>query len=51
MTRALVALLLLSLSLAGCIVEPGGDHGDRGWGDRTHYDFHGEQGQRGDWGH
>ena len=33
MIKRLVALLLLSLTLAGCIVEPGG-----GWGDRDHHD-------------
>jgi hypothetical protein len=46
MIKRLVALLLLSLTLAGCIVEPGG-----GWGDRDHHDWHGEQGEHGNWGH
>jgi hypothetical protein len=39
MIKRLVALLLLSRTLAGCIVEPGG-----GWGDRDHHDFHPDQG-------
>ena len=46
MIKRLVALLLLSLTLAGCIVEPGG-----GWGNRDHHDFHPDQGEHGDWGH
>ena len=45
MIKTIVALLLLSLTLAGCIVEPGG-----GWGDRDHHAWHGEQGEHGNWG-
>jgi hypothetical protein len=33
MKTTLVALLLFSLALAGCIVEPGGGYDHRGWGD------------------
>ncbi|MGA3398869.1 MAG: hypothetical protein ABSC95_06585 [Acetobacteraceae bacterium] len=43
MIKTLLALLLLSLTLAGCFVGP-----DGGWGD--HRDFHGEQGEHGNWG-
>jgi hypothetical protein len=46
MIKRLVALLLLSLTLAGCIVEPGG-----GWGDRGHHAFLPDQGEHGNWGH
>jgi hypothetical protein len=46
MIKTFLALLLLSLPLAGCIVEPGG-----GWGDRDHHDFHSGQGEHGNWGH
>jgi len=31
MKTTLVALLLFSLALAGCIVEPGGGYDHRGW--------------------
>jgi len=44
MIKTFVALLLLSLTLAGCIVEPGGD-----WGGRDHHAWHGEQGEHGNW--
>ena len=47
MKRTLIALLLLSLALTGCIVEPYGGHGDRGGGDNGW----GDHGQHGDRGH
>jgi len=46
MIKRLVTLLLLSLTLADCIVEPGG-----GWGDRDHHQFRDNQGEHGNWGH
>lgn len=46
MKYTLIALVLLSLALTGCIVEPYGGYdrggGDNGWGGH---------GQHGDWGH
>jgi hypothetical protein len=43
----LVALLLLSLALTGCVVDAGRGYGDRGWGDRGwgnphHSEYRGE---------
>ncbi len=40
MTITLIRLLLLSLALTGCIVEPGGGYRDRGYGDGGHAEFH-----------
>jgi hypothetical protein len=40
MKTTLVALLLFSLALAGCIVEPGGGYDHRGCCDRGHGWFH-----------
>jgi hypothetical protein len=41
----LVALLLLSLALTGCVVEPGGGYyGGRGYGDGGHGAYYGEHG-------
>ena len=50
MKPPLVALLLLSLVLTGCVVDPGRGYGDRGYGDRgpeyqRHAALHGDQGQ------
>ena len=45
MNKKLVSLLLLSLTLTGCFVEPGG-----GWGGRDHHEFHADHGEHGDWG-
>ena len=45
MRKVLVTLLLLSLALTGCIVEPGGGYGGHGWGDRDHHESHEDQGQ------
>lgn len=39
MKKVLLTLLLLSLALTGCIVEPGG-----GYHDGQHGDWHGERG-------
>ncbi len=47
MKYTLIALVLLSLALTGCIVEPYGGYGDRGGGDNGW----GGHGQHGDWGH
>jgi hypothetical protein len=43
MTKKILALLLLSLALTGCIVEPGGYH--NGW----HGDYHSDRGSNGGW--
>jgi hypothetical protein len=56
MKTTLVALLLLSLALTGCVVDPYGGYGnrgygDRGWGDRDHGEHHADQRQyRGQYG-
>ncbi len=47
MKKTLLALLLLSLALTGCVVEPGG-YGYRGDG---HGDFHADRGYNGGWNH
>jgi hypothetical protein len=44
MKKTLLALLLLSLALTGCIVEPGG-----GYRDGPHGDYHAERGYNGGW--
>ncbi len=44
MRKTLLGLLLLSLALTGCIVEPG-----HGWGDRDHGGYH-DNGDRHDEG-
>lgn len=54
MKPTLVVLLLLSLALTGCIVEPGGGYGnrgdgDRGWENQRHAESHGNQEQYRDW--
>lgn len=36
MRITLITLLLLSLGLTGCIVEPGGGYHERGYGDGGH---------------
>ena len=46
MKYTLITLLLLSLALAGCIVEPYGGYGPHG-GDYGQ----GDHGPHGDWGH
>lgn len=51
MKRALITLLLLSLTLTGCIWEPGGGYGEHGRGDRDRHQSHDDQGQRGNWRH
>jgi hypothetical protein len=45
MKKTLLALLLLSLALTGCIVEPGGGfrYGDHG-------EYHSDRGFNGGWG-
>lgn len=47
MKHALIALVLLSLTLAGCIVEPYGGRGDRSGG----YYSQTDHGPHGDWSH
>jgi hypothetical protein len=36
MKKTLVTLLLFSLALAGCVIEPGGGYDHRGWDDHGH---------------
>lgn len=38
MIKPLITLLVLSLTLAGCVLEPGGGYGNRGYGDRGYSD-------------
>ena len=47
MKKTLVTLLLLSLTLTACIVEPGG--GYRGGRDHERGEFHSDRDSRGDW--
>ncbi len=49
MTKTFVALLLLSLALTGCVVEPGGGYGDRGYRDGGHAEFHAGYGEHAAW--
>jgi hypothetical protein len=54
MKPTLAALLLLSLVLTGCVVDPGHGYGGRGYGDRgpeyqRHAEFHGDQDQERVW--
>jgi hypothetical protein len=43
MTKQILALLLISLTLTGCIVEPGGYRNDR------HGEYHSDRGYNGGW--
>jgi hypothetical protein len=43
MKTTMAALLLFCLALTGCVVEPGGSYGDRGWGNGGHVEFHSDQ--------
>ena len=48
MKKTLLTLLLLSLALTGCVIEPGGGHGYyRGDGERG--DHHADRGHDGGW--
>jgi hypothetical protein len=49
MKTALITLALLSLTLAGCIVDPGRDYGNHGWDNGGHGEYHAEHAQQGDW--
>ena len=54
MKPTLIALLLLSLTLTGCIVDSGGGYGNREYGNRDwrnqgHSEFHGNQEQSRVW--
>ena len=51
MRSVLIMLLLASVALTGCIVEPHGGYGNRGynehgWSDRNHHERHDGQYQR-----
>ena len=53
MKTALITLALLSLFLAGCVIDPNGGYGDRGhgnvgWNNGDHGEYHAEHG--GAWG-
>jgi hypothetical protein len=56
MKTTLVTLLLISLALTGCVVDPYGGYGnrgygERGWGDRDQGEHHADHGQyRGQYG-
>ncbi len=50
MKKTLIVLLLLSLGLAACIVEPGGGYRDHGWNNGEHAEYHADQGDHGNWG-
>ena len=39
MKRTLVALLLFSLALTGCVVEPGGGYREHGYREGGHAEF------------
>jgi hypothetical protein len=43
MSKTLIALLLLSLGLTGCVIDPNRGYGN-GWGDRDHAAYHEEGG-------
>jgi len=47
MRMTLLTLLLLSLALTGCIVEPGGGYGNRGYGYGGHPEWHASYGEHG----
>ena len=55
MKKTLVALMLLSLTLTGCVFDPGeGGYRDRGydnrgWGGHNRGDSHDDRGQHGNW--
>ena len=49
MKTTLIALLLLSLALTGCVIEPGGGNRDRGWGGQDHAAFQADHGEHGNW--
>jgi hypothetical protein len=56
MKKTVITLLLLSLALTGCVVDPGRGYGDheydnRGWDGHDHAEFHADHGQQGDWNH
>jgi hypothetical protein len=46
MKTILTTLLLLSLALTGCVVEPGGGYRDHGYDNGGHADFHAGPGDR-----
>jgi hypothetical protein len=49
MKKTLLTMLLLSLALTGCIVEPGGGYGYRGDGYHDRGEFHSDHESRGGW--
>jgi hypothetical protein len=61
MKMTLITLALVSLALAGCVIDPGGGYGDRGYGDRGYGDhswhnsnqaeYHAQHGQQDYWSH
>lgn len=51
MKPILAILLLLSLGLTACVVEPGGGYRDQGWNHNDHHNDHAEQPSNGNWQH
>jgi hypothetical protein len=49
MKKSLCTLLVLSLALTGCVIDPGNRYGNRGWGSSNHAEFHAEHGNQGNW--
>ena len=51
MKIALVTLLLLSLGLTACVIEPGGGYRERGWNNGDHAEYHSDQADHGNRSH
>jgi len=49
MKTTLITLLLLSLALTGCVIEPGGGYHERGWGGQNHAESQADHRDHGDW--
>jgi hypothetical protein len=52
MTKTLIVLLLLSVGLTACVVEPGGSgYREHGWNDAAYGQYHAGQVDHGNWNH